>query len=316
MKKVLSSKYKKLLDKYLMTPFFEVILSAILVCEELRPAFLFESVNYYSDEEKAFIYTVPLIFKNIKPLVCSDDSQINPRTFVFLKDSFVDKSIREDPMRKNNNRYIAQYLGFHCVGHDEYYNYMKTRITVRMLEKVSNTEYIVEVCQKDKTNMRTLRKKVKAKNDSINALLLPLGYESAYAIEVSVGIIERYEHLKNKDIDYVKANSSEYINDIWNLYLVAGESSNTADLDNSLTKYHFENVTMKNITKLAKIYKLACIDDAFDALYNSAFFDKTKIRKFSKMLLQHDIEFWKGARRLQDIGKVELTPQPPQRTLK
>lgn len=316
MEQVLASKYKKLLDKYLTTPFFEVILSAILVCEELRPAFLFESINYYSDKEKTFIYTVPVIFKNIKPLVCSDDSCIHPRTFVFLKDSFVEKSIREDPMRKNNDLYIAQYLGFHCVGHDEYYNSMKTRITVRMLEKVSNAEYIVEVCQKDKTNMRTLRKKVKAKNDSINALLLPLGYESAYAIEVQIGSIERYEHLKNKDIDYVKANLFQYINDIWNSYLADDGGAGSIDLDNSLTKYNFENVTIKNITKLAKIYKLVCIDNAFDSLYRSAGKDTTKISKISKMLLQHDIEFWKGMRRLQDIGKVELTPQPPQRTLK
>jgi hypothetical protein len=298
---MVTSKYKKLLDKYRGTPFFEVILSAILVCEELRPAFLFESINYYSDEEKAFIYTVPELFKNIKPLVCSVDSHAHPRTFVFLKDSPVDKSIREDPMRKSDDRYIAQYLGFHCVGHNDYYNAMKTRITVRMFEKVSNREYIVEVCEKDKTNLRTLRTKVKAKNDRINALLLPLGYESAYVIEVSVGCLERYEHLKNKDIDYVKKHSFEYINDLWNLYL-AGDGSSTADLDNSLSKYHFENLTTKNITKLAKIYKMACIDNAFDALYNNANKDIKKISKVSKMLLQHDTEFWKGTRRLQDIG--------------
>lgn len=299
---MLASKYKKLLDKYRITPFFEVILSAILVCEEIRPAFLFESINYYSDEEKAFIYTVPELFKNIKPLVYSVDSHAHPRTFVFLKDSIVDKSIREDPSRKNNDRYIAQYLGFHCVGHGDYYNPMTTRITVRMFEKVSNREYIVEVCQKDKTNLRTLRKKVKAKNDRINALLLPLGYESAYAIDVLIGFIERYEHLKNKDIDYVKKHSFEYINDLWNLYL-AGDGSSTADIDNSLSKHHFENVTTKNITKLTKIYKLACIDEAFDGLYRDAHKDTKKINKVSKMLLQHDTEYWNGTRRLQDIGK-------------
>lgn len=299
---MIASKYKKLLDKYRVTPFFEVILNAILVCEELRPAFLFESINYYSDEEKAFIYTVPELFKNIKPLVCSVDSHAHPRTFVFVKDSFVDKSIREDPARKNDDRYIAQYLGFHCIGYDDYYNPMTTRVTVRMFEKVSKCKYIVEVCQKDKTNMRTLRTKVKAKNDRINALLLPLGYESAYVITVSVGYIERYEYLKKKDFAYVKNNSVEYINDLWNCYL-AGDGSSTDDLYNSLSKYHFENLTNKNITKLAKIYKMACIENAFDALYKNAHKDIKKISKISKMLLQHDTEFWNGTRRLEDIGK-------------
>jgi uncharacterized protein YjaG (DUF416 family) len=303
----LTSKYKKLLDTYSNTWFFEVILSAILVCEEIRPAFLFESINYYSDEEKAFIYTVPALFKNIKPLVCSVDSHTYPRTFVFLKDSPVDKSIRESPARKNDARYIAQYLGFNCVGHDDYYNPLKTRITVRMFEKVRNVEYIVELCEKDKTNLRTLMKKVKAKNARINALLLPLGYESVYVVDVSVGYLERYEHLKNKDIDYVNTHSADYINDLWNFYL-AGDGSSTTDLDSSLSKYHFANVTNKNITKLAKIYKLACIDNAFDTLYKNANKDMKKISKVSKMLLQHDIEFWNGTRRLEDIGCRAIRP--------
>lgn len=152
---------------------------------------------------------------------------------------------------------------------------MKTRITVRMSEKVSNREYIVEVCQKDKTNLCTLRKKVKAKNALINALLLPLGYESVYIVDVLVGSFERYEHLQNKDVAYVQINSLDYINDIWNYYL-AGDGSSTSDLDNSLSKHHFENVTTKNITKLAKIYKMACIDKAFDNLYNAANKDTKK----------------------------------------
>jgi hypothetical protein len=294
--------YKKLLDKYRYTPFFEVILSTILVCEGLRPAFLFESVNYYLDEHKSFIYTIPNIFKKIKPLVYSVDSHKLPRTFVFLKDSFVDKSIQEDPSRKDDDRYIAEYLGFNCIGHTDYYNYMKTRITVRFLEVNSKKEYIVELCEEDKISLRTLKKKAKAKNDLINELLVPLGYKSQYFIEVFVGVIERYERLKNKDLVYVRKNVHEYINDMWNLYL-AGDGSGTDDLNNSLSKYNFENITNKNITKLTQIYKLACNDNAFDDLYKRANKDTKKINKVSQMLLKHDIEFWNGKRRLQDIGK-------------
>lgn len=83
---------------------------------------------------------------------------------------------------------------------------------------------------------------------------------------------------------------------MWNLYFAG-------DDHNSLSKYNFENITNKNITKLAQIYKLACIDNAFDDLYKRANKDTNKIKKVSQMLLKHDIEFWNGKRRLQDIGK-------------
>lgn len=92
--------YKRLLDKYRGPSLFVVILNIILVCEEIHPACLLEPINYYSDEGKAFIYTIPPIFKKIKPLVSTTDSI--GCIFVFIKDSFVDKSIIEDPTRKDN----------------------------------------------------------------------------------------------------------------------------------------------------------------------------------------------------------------------
>ena len=279
--------YKRLLDQYNKTSMFEVVLNIILVCEGIRPAFLFESGNYTSTNNKQRIFTIVDTFNTIPgiQLVYSTDSNPFPRTFVYLQGSFVDKSIRENASRKNEATYIAQYLGFHCAGHD-YEDFRKTRISVNFTEKRTDNNFYTEVCEENKTNVRSLTDTMNKKNDAINSVLIPLGYRSVCNITTTIGTAERYEHLKQGDISYIKKNISEYVDDFENYYI-----SDTDELKKSMTYYHLTHLKPENIPKLAQIYYMSCIQSKLDPLYKNAT-THNALHNVSVYLVQQDFNIW------------------------
>ena len=292
--------YKRLLDQYKKTSMFQVVLNIILVCEGIRPAFLFESGNYSSANNKQRIFTIVDTLNTIPgtQLVYSTDSNPFPRTFVYMKDSFVDRSIQENTSRIMNDTYIARYLGFHCVGHD-YEDFRKRRIFVTFVEKITGESFIAEVCEVTKINVGSLTNTMNEKNDAINSVLRPLGYRSVCNITTDIGTVERYEYLKRGDISYIKKNISEYVDDFANNYI----SGSDGELEESMTYSHLTHLKPENIQKLAQLYYMSCVQLKLDPLYEGAH-THNAIHNVSLRLLRDDAEFWKGTLNVSNIGRL------------
>lgn len=268
------------------------LLNIILVVYGVRPSFLFESAGYNDYNVKPEFYnvlkTINSILKSTNTgleLKCKSDNFKFERIFVFLKDSMVDVSIKEDPKRVADDHYIGIYLGFICIDQN-YSDYTSDRIVIRIVEKKSNHDLVVQVCEKNKISVNKLTLYANKLNKEINNCLNKFGYNSSFTITTVISTTTRYSNLINKNYKFIKKYISDYINDFENFYI-----SDSDIFKNSKTLQNLKNINKDNIDKIIQLYKKAVIESYFDIYYNKAN-NHNDIKLITQQILIMDDKYW------------------------
>jgi hypothetical protein len=304
----MESIYIEIINKYKHILKIDEILNIILVCEQVRPAFLFEFFNYGRNRDilsdlYEIIYDINSNFEKVsinKKLKYTSDKISFERIFVYLENSFVDRTIKSYPESVRDDKWIGKFLGFQCVNHD-YFNTKVDRITINHFVLINNQKFplITEVCQMDLVDIEDLEKGAYELNDDINIILNSLGFNSIYDIKITIGTNTRYQKLEEKDIKYIKKNKFEYENDFINYYI----SNEDIWLDSITCKKlnNIEELDAKDFNKLITIYREAAIEDKFDIFYEGSRSDEDIIET-SRRIKEDDTIFWtKG-----DVGADNL----------
>ena len=277
------SEEQKLIDKYKNDKFFSIIINILLVIKKVRPSMLYESGDFKKDRTQELYGIIEKLNKVIAPcvLLTSTDSFKFPRTFIYLKDSPVHKSIKKNNDRVDTDSYIAEYLGFQCKNH-KYSDYRKTRVAIHYY--VNDNEIITEVCEYGKIHQKELKDNSDKLTLKINKVLSPYGIVSTNTIEISYGTEERYKQLLKKNIPYIKNNIYDYENDFVNFYI----SDEEAFLKSSTYKHL---IKLENLNLLAKLYKKYVINTESDKFYKNAD-TREKVSEIANILLKEDHILW------------------------
>lgn len=278
--------YKIALNKYKNQKLFNTIINIIMVVEKVRPSCLFETGDFKHDIEPEFFDIINTFNNQINAnLQIEQDNFQFPRYLIFIKNSKIAKSLKNNSDIINNDKFLAESLGFQCIGHD-YSNYNLTRISVEYTESNTNEIFMVELCELNKKSLASINKTANDLNSRFNKVLNPLNYNSICTIKTIEGTLFRYLQLQNKNYSYIIENSKDYISDFENYYI-----SDEKVFQKSGTFKNLVNLNPDNITKLTEIYKIAIIDDKFTKCYENTN-NHTQIEDVAKKILKLDLELW------------------------
>ena len=252
--------YNNLIKKYCENDdLYDQIINLILVSGGARSSFLFETTNLEGDKkriQKVFDAVDELNLSLTKPLKYTVDDNDFPRYFIYLTDSWVDKTIKKKPYVVNKDFWIAKFLDFQCIGHD-YSNQYKDRIVISYNVKEPHIGIITEVCEIDRVVEIDLRQTADTNNKKFNEILKPLGFETELNIYIDYSIPTRYNKLKEKDRKFVQDNVEEYQSDFENYYISDDAVYKSSQTYNKLGK--ILNVSDSDLEKLTKLYYEAII---------------------------------------------------------
>jgi hypothetical protein len=115
---------------------------------------------------------------------------------------------------------MGKVLGFFCATHD-YGNFMKDRIGLEIWIDVGGVEeyqVYAEVCEKELLNLRQVKEFLRNKVRLYNRVMKDLGFDIKFQgkIKLVTGILSLIEKVKEKDIEYISKNFSEYNNYFYN----------------------------------------------------------------------------------------------------
>lgn len=195
--------YKNSKDNY---AFLDLALNLVLVYYGARDAYLFESSNIKDNKdykEKYLKYAEDLGF-----YILLDPQSIPnyPRYFIT---KFKIVNIPED------DESVGILLGMKDPGED-YFDYRKTRTIIHFVEINTDVHIVTEIVKTgdDNKNIEYAKYKMEKFNKVMEDLNLP--YRFRFDLEIIDGTYKREQELRLKNMNYVKKNKDEYINDLSN----------------------------------------------------------------------------------------------------
>lgn len=297
--------YRKLLKKY--DDDDEIVINIILVNENIRPAFLLESANYnhdYFSEMVDIISQINCLNTNKKLLIKKDDNDFT-RYFIYLKNSFVDKTIIKNKNSVNKNKYIARFLGFQCIGHsynDPFIDRISHKIFIYNHDTDKLINLVAEVCElKKEPVVDIVENYYKNFQSNIQTLFYNIGkenYKVSYQIKIFFSnytkkdMLINYYTLESTDKNYLLKDIYE---DFENHYI--GEPIlNESVLREKLQLLKEETISETDFTKLIYLYSITIINQLIDEQFNKLFRNKKRthenIEKFYNKVKDWDTKYW------------------------
>ena len=243
---------------------FQMVLNIILVKLDVRKSTLIELNNFDKITQsicKSILNTVIMKMKMVKT------KNTSYRYFVTNDTIEIPKTDSE----------IAELLGFECTNHD-FSNQSIERVSYSIIEKKTNSDIYVEVCEKSKIkNLKAVQKsKVKTWNEKIKGIL---PYKFVLQIEDIPAITNFLLRDKYTDKEFVGKNIYEYKNILYNEFFGESNLSNSGLLimDN-FNKFIFIMDNLKKIDILYNIPSNKYPSDGFNTLI-------TNLKKFEDDLI-------------------------------
>ena len=223
---------------------FQMVLNIILVKLDVRKSTLIELNNFDKSSQSVYKSILNTVIRKMKMVKTKNTSY---RYFVTNNKIKIPKTDSE----------IAELLGFECIDHD-FSNQNIDRVSYSIIEKKTNYEIYIEVCEKgkiknlEKYKMEAVQKrKVKTWNKKLNGIL---PYNFVLQIEDIPAITDFLLRDNYTDKKYVKKNIHEYINIIYNEFFDGSKLSESGSLimDN-FKKFIF---IMDNLKKIGILYNI------------------------------------------------------------
>jgi hypothetical protein len=261
---------------------FDAAVSLVLVARGARPACLIQ-IHLWGKKAAKF----HTLFDTINRVTEADLVLFDMpyEILVCRRDSWVAGAIQESPETLKYHNYIGHYLGFQCAG-EMFWDTTKPRITVSIIETVTNMEIYTEVCEFSKHSVENLLQSTSTINCAFQKVLNPLGYDTKVEITVDDGTHERYKQLREGNRKYIEDWLDEYMNDFENYYI-----SDPKTFKTSKTYKHLAQ--LNHLDLISQVYLEYVVENRGLELYKSADYDIKKILQIAKEVKKIDDAFWK-----------------------